>query len=246
MKLMTHFIAGYPTLKASRAIGEALAAAGADILEIQLPFSDPVADGPLIARANAEALSAGATTAGCLAMVRELRQTLTVPIVLMTYFNVVFRFGIERFCRLASLAGASGLILPDFPFDEEAGNGLIGCARRHSLSFIPVVAPNNSSVRLRQVLKQGSGFVYCVARSGITGDKTVIARPVVNYLQSVRRRTRLPLAVGFGLSRNDQIGALKPYADIAVVGSALLKAYQSRSPRYRLKALSDFVRSLSA
>lgn len=225
MKLMTHLVAGYPSLAESEKIALALARSGAALLEIQFPFSDPVADGPVIAAANATALKNGVTVKNCFAMVRRVAARAGAPVLIMTYFNIVFAAGAELFCRRARAAGAAGLIVPDYPCDEESSNHLIRYCKKYRLDFIPVIAPNTRPDRLKTVLRHGSGFVYCVARRGTTGKKTAIDPSIAHYLKRVRLLTRLPLAVGFGLSEKAQLTALQPHADIAVIGTALMAHY---------------------
>lgn len=242
--LMTHLIAGYPSLDMSEQLAIKMSESGASILEIQIPFSDPIADGPIIARANVEALANGVKVSECIQMIKRLAKKISTPIVIMTYFNIVFKFGIEEFCKQASKGGARGIIIPDYPFDEEVDNGLISACKKHDLSFIPVIAPTTKAKRLREILKNGSGFIYCVARSGTTGNKTKIDQNVSEYLESVRKESDLPIAVGFGISSKDQIDALRPYANIAVIGSALVRAYQNKTKYNGLKNVEEYLLQL--
>ncbi|MBU0577011.1 tryptophan synthase subunit alpha [Patescibacteria group bacterium] len=242
--LMTHLVAGYPSLKASEELALVMSKAGADILEIQIPFSDPIADGHVIAEANAKALQQGVKVSDCLKMIGRLSKKVSTPIFIMTYFNVVFHFGVDKFCKLASEKNVQGLIIPDYPFDEEESNGLIASCKNHSLSFVPVLAPNTRPDRMREVLKQGSGFVYCVARVGTTGSKTTIDKKTIQYLKNVRKLSNIPVAVGFGLSEKVQMKAIEPYADIAVIGTALIKQYKDRPLQKGKKAVREFLGGL--
>ena len=241
---MTHIIAGYPSLNTSEQLAMTMTKNGADILEIQIPFSDPIADGPIIAQANDEALKHGVSVVDCLEMIGRLVKKTNIPIVIMTYFNIVFHFGADRFCKLASEKGVQGLIIPDYPFDEELDNNLIANCKKYNLNFIPVVAPTTRQERLKQVIKKGSGFIYCVARAGTTGQKTEIHSDILQYLNNVRKITDLPIAVGFGLSEKAQIKALEPYADITVIGSALIKQYQNKPLNKGKQAVEKFLGQL--
>lgn len=243
---MTHLVAGYPTLSDSEEYAITMAESGVNILEIQIPFSDPIADGPVIAEANIEALKNGATTQKCFDMIGRLNDKLDTPIVIMTYFNVVFRFGMEKFCKLALASGVASLIIPDYPFDEEKGNGLIAMCAKYHLNFVPVVSPNIKQDRLKSVLQHGSGFVYCVARKGTTGSKTIIGKDTADYLKRVRKLTKLPIGVGFGLSEKSQMNALEPYADIGIMGTALIKQYQNKSLSQGIKSIKQFLSTFNS
>lgn len=202
MKLMTHLVAGYPSIAESKKIALAMAEAGSDILEIQIPFSDPIADGPKIAKANVEALKNGITTAQALQLIDEIASETDKEIVVMTYYNIVLKYGPEHFSKYK-------MIIPDLPFDED-----------HNIETIPVVAPTTTTERLKQIPK--NHFIYCMARAGTTGQKTEITAKTKEYLTRIRQNTDLPLAVGFGIRNPEQIQALTPYADIAIIGSLFI------------------------
>ncbi len=222
---MMHIVAGYPTLGASEAIARQILKSGADFLEIQIPFSDPIADGPLIASANEAALKAGMTVQKSLELIGRVARFTDKPIFIMTYFNIIYRYGVAAFCKIACQLGVAGLIVPDFPFDEEPGNQLLRHCRQNELDFVPVIALNTCTNRLEQILKIPSPFIYCVARAGTTGGKTVVSAELISYLQRVRHVSDKSLMVGFGLSKKSQIVTLEPYADIVVIGSALMREY---------------------
>lgn len=241
---MMHMVAGYPDLVGSIQIAHKILSSGADILEVQIPFSDPVADGPIIAAANEKALQAGVTVDDSLSLVQELAAASETPILIMTYFNIVHHYGVDRFADRARDIGAQGLIIPDYPFDEETGNDLLQACKDRDLAFIQVMASTTRPARMQEIVKNASGFVYCMARTGTTGQKTVINEATGDYLKQVKRSCNLPLAVGFGISVRDQVEALKPYADIVVVGSALIRAYADKPLNEGIKAIHAFMYGL--
>lgn len=241
---MMHMVAGYPDLKSSERIAQQILESGADLLEIQIPFSDPVADGPVIARANELALANGVTVEGSLSLIQSIASSTPKPILIMTYFNIVHHYGIESFCKRAREVGVQGLIIPDYPFDEEDHNALIQYAGQYDLALIQVLASTTKPRRMEQIVEQASGFVYCMARTGTTGRKTAISNQTLAYLESVRSRCDLPLAVGFGLSERTQVDALKHHAEIMVVGSALIEKYAELPIDQGLKEIQNFMQNL--
>jgi len=243
MKIMAHIVAGYPSLENSHAIAERILR-NVDILEVQIPFSDPIADGPIIARANAESLEQGITVNGALELIRSLIKIADKPIYIMTYFNIIHHYGILDFCKKVADIGVQGLIVPDYPFDEDPGNGLLDSAKENNLNFIQIIAPTTTDERMQLVARKGQGFLYCMARTGITGSKTDIDNNTISYLQRVKHNTDLPIAVGFGLSEKSQLEALEPYADIAVIGSALINIYKNKSLNDAVNAIDAFFLSL--
>lgn len=243
---MMHIVAGYPDLESSTRIARQILDSGADLLEIQIPFSDPVADGPIIASSNETSLSNGMTVESSLSMIADIVDTTEKPILIMTYFNIIYHYGVEKFCKKAQAIGVQGLIVPDYPFDEESQNGLIHHSNEHQLAFIQLIAATTRPERMQEIVKHASGFVYCMARTGTTGPKTVIGSETIDYLQSVRQLCDLPLAVGFGLSEKSQVEALSPHAEIMIVGSALIKEYAGKSNAEGLKAVKHFVEKLTS
>jgi len=241
---MMHMVAGYPDLASSEVIARQILDSGADLLEVQIPFSDPVADGPIIARANEIALNKGTSVEDSLSMIKRIARSTAKSIVIMTYFNIIHHYGVERFCKRASKSGVQGLIVPDYPQDEEAHNSLIKFTRENDLAFIQVVSSTTPPDRLHQIVEYAGGFIYCMARTGITGRKTEISPQTVAYLQAVRASCSLPLAVGFGLSEEAQVKALKPYAEIMIVGSALIKAYADQPLETALASIEKFMLEL--
>jgi tryptophan synthase alpha chain len=241
---MMHMVAGYPDLSSSEAIARQILASGADLLEVQIPFSDPLADGPIIARANETALNNGIRVEDSLSMIERIAESTAKSILIMTYFNIIHHFGVERFCKRASEIGVQGLIVPDYPQDEEAHNSLIKFTGENELAFIQVVASTTPPDRLHKIVQHASGFIYCMARTGITGRKTEISPQTLEYLQAVRASCDLPLAVGFGLSEQAQVRALKPYAEIMIVGSALIKVYADQPLETALAGIEKFMQGL--
>lgn len=220
------FIESYdPDPATSLALLRGMPGAGADLIEIGVPFTDPMADGPTIQRAGQRALKAGATLAGTLAMVRDFRKDDTAtPIVLMGYFNPIYSYGVEAFCRDAAQSGVDGLIVVDVPPEE--AEVLTGPAAARGLDLIRLIAPTTDEQRLPVVLQGTSGFVYYVSIAGITGTRTASAEHLAEAIPLVRRFTDLPIAVGFGIRTPEQAATVAKVADGAVVASALIDTLQ--------------------
>lgn len=216
--LMPFATAGDPDLLTTRRLVEAYAAAGADIVELGLPFSDPVADGPTIQRSTERALRAGTTTDEVLELVRQLSPT--VPTVLLAYYNCIYRYGEERFAARAAACGLDGVIVPDLPPEEAAS--LRRHTQAHGIDLIHLVAPTSTDRRIRTIAASTSGFLYCVAVTGVTGARDRLAPELHSYLHRVRQLTDVPLAVGFGISGRDQAVAVAEVADGVIVASALI------------------------
>ena len=239
------FIMGFdPDLATSSAILAALPAAGADMIEIGMPFSDPMADGAVIQAAGIRALAAGAKVAGIIGMVREFRERdQTTPIILMGYFNPVYRYGVEKFCVDASVAGVDGVILVDLPPEEEAE--IRHYLEKTGLKLIRLIAPTSDDARLPILAKSASGFVYYISVAGITGAKAAQTNDLEEKLAKIREYTDLPIAVGFGIKTGAQVHEVAKYADAVVVGSALVSAIAGAGTgESAVKAASDFVKSL--
>ena len=241
LALITYLTAGYPSMDATPALVDAVARAGADMVELGIPFSDPLADGPTIQAASQAALHQGATVARALQAVEAARRRTTVPLLVMTYVNPVLAFGVDAFCRQAREAGIDGLIVPDLP-PEEAGE-LSQAARRHNLALVFFVAPTSTPARITAACAAATGFIYCVALTGVTGARDQLDPAVVPLVRSVKAQTTLPVVVGFGLSRPEHLRALRGVADGAIVASALLDAI-AKEPGDAVGAASRFVRSL--
>ncbi len=214
-------VAGDPSLEATEAVIPALHGAGAPIIEIGIPFSDPIADGPVIAAAMYRALERGVTPRAVLDMVRRLRPTTDAAIVAMVSDSIVFRLGGERFVAMLAEAGFDGLIVPDL--DSDAAASIAAACDRHDLSFTQLIAPTTPLHRLRTLAQQSSGFLYVLARAGLTGERGEGPSGLAERIAAIRNETDLPLAVGFGISTADQVETVTSLADAAIVGSALVR-----------------------
>lgn len=219
--LVAYLIAGDPDIATSTRLFEGVAAAGADLIEIGMPFSDPMADGPLIQAAGLRALQAGMTLRKTLALVAHLRaRDADTPYVLMGYYNPIYRYGVEAFATDAAAAGVDGLILVDLPPEED--REFAGPARRAGLDLVRLATPTSDAQRLPKVIERASGFLYYVAIAGITGTSSADAGAVRDAVARIRRFTDLPVAVGFGIKTPEQAAAVARAADAAAVGSALV------------------------
>lgn len=236
--LMTHLVLGYPSLAANRETIARMVAAGVDIIELQIPFSEPVADGPVILRANQEAINAGIKVADCLRFAAEITAAYQIPFLFMTYYNILFKYGVADFLAASDEAGIRGLIVPDLPPEE--GSEYLAHCRSRGLAPIQIFAPTSSDERMRLLASSGAGFIYCVARRGVTGTQTSFDREFEKYLARCRKATELPLAVGFGIGSRQDIAALEGKAEIAVVGSATIRLVEEKG----VAAVGDFIRSL--
>ncbi|HSG10036.1 MAG TPA: tryptophan synthase subunit alpha [Longimicrobiales bacterium] len=220
--LVPYVTAGHPTHDATANLLEALAGAGADVLELGIPFSDPLADGPTIQRSSFQALSQGATVAGVLEDLGAFRTRRATPVVLFTYLNPILRYGLDAFLSDAVEAGAQGLLVTDLP--QGADPALEGRIRASGLDLIRLVAPTTEPERVTQIAAGGSGFLYYISRTGVTGARTTLRATLGEEVGRIRGAVRLPVAVGFGISTPEQAGAVAAVADGVVVGSALIRA----------------------
>jgi tryptophan synthase alpha chain len=220
LKLIPYLMAGHPTLQRSVEIGRRLATSGVAALEIGIPFSDPLADGPVIQRAGQVALDHGMTVARALDLAADIAEEGGAPIVLMTYVNPVLAYDPRRFAADAAQAGVAGVIFPDLPVEE--AEPVSGWMRSAGLDTIFLVAPTTGDERMRSICEISTGFVYCVTLTGITGARAELPAGVAELVRRVRRCTELPVAAGFGISRPEHLRALQGAADAAVVGSAVV------------------------
>jgi len=219
--LVAYLTAGDPTLEATERLVAALAEAGADVVELGVPFSDPLADGPTIQRASERALRSGTTLAGVLGLVRKLRQKTEVPLVLFSYFNPVLQMGLSPFADEAAAAGADGVLITDLT-PEEAGEYRHAVASR-GLDTIFLAAPTSTDARLVRIAESSTGFLYLVSRTGVTGARKALPEDLPALVRRARRVTSLPIAVGFGISLPGHVSILGGLADAAVVGSVLVE-----------------------
>lgn len=227
--LMGHVIANYPSPKEARRLIGIMADAGVKVIEIQIPFSEPMADGPLFMQANHQAIAQGVTTKSSLDLLAEVSSRYDVPFVLMTYANVIFKKGFEAFVKAAVLAGAQGIIVPDLPYDY--AEEFESCCTKMELAHIQVIPPNVSEERLKHLCQLSKGLVYAAARSGVTGSRTEFGASLDEFLRRIRRYTDLPVAVGFGVRTPEDVEFLQGRADLAVIGSQGLSVYQQQGFR---------------
>lgn len=211
---------GDPSLEVTEQLIYAMEEAGADLIELGIPFSDPTAEGPVIQAANVRALSGGVTTDKIFDMVKRLRQNTKIPMVFMTYANVVFSYGTERFIQKAASLGMDGLILPDVPFEEKEEFDSV--CKKYGLDLISLIAPT-SHERITQIAKEAEGFVYCVSSLGVTGMRSAITTDIGAMVQLVKAAKDIPCAVGFGISTPEQAAAMAAKSDGAIIGSAIVK-----------------------
>lgn len=220
--LMTHVVVGYPSLDQTESLVKIMEDTGVDLIELQIPFSDPLADGPTIMRACEKALENGSKVKNAFELAGKLSKQIKIPLLFMAYYNTIFKYGTKKFCDDARKVGISGLIVPDIPLEEEHEEHFIKYCRQAGLKNIRVVSPASTKERLKKNAKIASGFVYCTAHQGITGVKNKLNSDVVSYLRKVRKFFSIPIAVGFGISKKEHLVQLAPYVDIAVVGSAII------------------------
>jgi tryptophan synthase alpha chain len=242
--LVTFITAGDPDLATTAEMIPELERAGADIIELGIPFSDPMADGATIQRSSERALASGTTLSGILDMVRCLRQTSQVPIVLMGYYNPVLSYGVERFVTDAVSAGIDGIILVDLPPEEADAEGFYAIAREKGLDVIFLLAPTSDAQRIERVTRKGRGFIYYVSVTGVTGARKDVSASLGEEMCCLREAATLPLVVGFGISDPQQAGACARQGDGAVVGSALVRLFESFTGQELKDNVRDFVASL--
>ncbi|MEM7052488.1 MAG: tryptophan synthase subunit alpha [Acidobacteriota bacterium] len=239
-------MAGDPDLETTESLIRALAAGGADIIELGVPFSDPIADGPVNQQAAARALAAGTTMAGIFDVIARCRDSIRVPIVLFTYFNPIHARGIERFSEQAAASGVDGVLCVDLP-PEAAADRFIPALTSRGLDTVFLLAPTSTKDRIAKVAAASRGFVYYVSRTGVTGEQSALAPALIKEVKKVRRRLPLPLAVGFGISSPEQVAEVAKVADGVVVGSALVRLVGEHAEDPNLPSLiEERVRILSS
>jgi len=244
--LMAHIVVGYPDLAASERLLSTIADSGADLIELQIPFTDPVADGPTILKANLASLKNGIRVRDCFSFAERMAKKLTnVPLLFMTYINIPFNYGVEAFCRDSNAAGLAGLIVPDIP-PEETAEDYHGQCLNHGLHPIYVLSPSCTDSRIEMIGARATGFLYATARVGITGarDGSRLAG-LESFAARLRPRVKVPLALGFGLSSRAHVEEVKPLFDISVLGSRVIDLYnQGADEKAALAGVSSFLRSL--
>jgi len=241
--LVVYFTAGDPSLEATRAIALEAIDAGADVIELGVPFSDPLADGPIIQRASERALTRGTSLKDVLALAKEIRAARPkAGLILFTYFNPVLRYGLKRFADDAAAAGADGVLLTDV-IVEEAGGYLAEMARVN-LAPVFLAAPTSTDERLEAIASHSRGFIYAISRTGITGTQQSVASDAAALVARIRRWTTLPVAVGFGISNAEHVAQVAEFADAAVIGSAIVDLIEKSAPGTEPDAVARFIKGL--
>jgi tryptophan synthase alpha chain len=241
--LIPFITAGDPDLETTRALVLELARAGASVIELGVPFSDPMADGPVIQRASERALRNGVGVAEVLSVIKDARREMDVPVVLFSYYNPLLQYGAERLCAEASRAGVDGMLVTDLA-PEEAGD-FAATLSAHELDLIFLIAPTSTEVRLRRIAERASGFIYAVSRAGVTGVQNALSTEAEQLVARVRAVSDLPVAVGFGISTREQVADVWRFADAAVVGSAIVSEIEKWGDAPDLAAhVGEFARAL--
>jgi tryptophan synthase alpha chain len=239
--LIAYITVGYPTIEATLKAVPLLAQNGCDIVELGIPFSDPLADGVTIQNASYSALLNGITPAKCLDIAAELSEKVNIPLIFMTYFNPIFNYGLEPFCQNCTRSGIRGLIIPDLTPDE--GTNLEAIAQKNELDLIYLLSPSSSEQRIKLVAQRSRGFIYLVSINGITGSRNKLSPEVGEFVTRVRKATAKPLCIGFGISTPEQAGHLAQLADGVIVGSKIIQLMEADPS---LDSMVQFVRDLRA
>jgi tryptophan synthase alpha chain len=237
--LMTHIVIGYPSLEASYQAVAAMVRAGVDLMELQIPFSEPTADGPVILKANQESLATGITVRDCIEFGEKAAAEFDIPFLFMTYYNILYKYGVQQFADRMGQAGLQGAIVPDLPPEE--GADYLGAMKASGLDPVFIFSPNTPLERMRYISEFSSGFIYCVARKGVTGSETDFSESMSTYLQNCREATQLPLALGFGVKNKADFDFLKGKADIAVVGSQTIRLMEKEG----IDSVEGFIRGMT-
>jgi tryptophan synthase alpha chain len=236
--IMTHIVMGYPSFEASFEIVETMVRAGVDLMELQIPFSEPIADGPVILHANQKSLSGGATVEKCFDFAQEITRRYDIPFLFMSYYNILFKYGVDRFTRRMVQDGLRGAIVPDIPYEE--GSEYLAAMDREGLAPIFIFSPTTRDDRMKTMASFARGLVYCVARKGVTGKDTDFSGQLETYLGRCRAATHLPLALGFGVKDRADIDFIKGKADIAVIGTQAIRIME----RAGIPAVGEFIEGL--
>lgn len=238
--LIVYLTAGDPSLDVTKQLIFDLEKAGVDILEIGVPFSDPTADGPIIQAASQRSLKAGTTLEGVLKMIAEVRKVSEIPIVLFGYFNPIFAYGVKKFAHSARAAGVDGVLVVDLPYEE--AEELRNYTDTVGIDFISLIAPTTDKERLKKIAARASGFLYYISITGITGTATPKIKNIKKEVENIRKITRLPIAVGFGISKPQQAKEIGKFADGIVIGSAVVSLIdENKNNRHLAKIVSDYI-----
>ncbi len=242
--LIPFITAGYPSLASTEKILLTLDELGADVIEIGVPFSDPLADGPVIQKSSYAALQQKTNLGQILNMVHRVRSRIEAPLVLMAYYNSIYNYGLLGFMQAATAVGVDGLIIPDLPLEE--ADELREIADQKGLALVPLTAPTSNKQRIEAITKVARGFVYCVALTGVTGSENAISPQIANLTQTIRQYTDLPIAIGFGISKPEHIKKVAPYADAVIVGSGLIRQISKYADQKPEKHIASYLKELSA
>jgi tryptophan synthase alpha chain len=236
--IMTHIVIGYPSFEESFRLVETMVNAGVDLMELQIPFSEPIADGPVILHANQKALSGGASVQKCFDFAQKVTRTFDIPFLFMSYYNILYKYGVDRFSKRMVREGIRGAIVPDLPHEE--GAEYLGAMGRYNLAPIFIYSPTTSDDRMKAIGTFARGFIYCVARKGVTGIDTDFSGQLEGYLGRCRAATDLPLALGFGVKDRADVDFIIGKADIAVIGTQTIRLMEKEG----IGAVGRFIRGL--
>jgi tryptophan synthase alpha chain len=236
--LMTHLVLGYPSFEVNREVIGQMVENGVDLIEMQIPFTEPMADGPMILKANQESITKGTKVGECLEFAKEITAEFHIPFLFMTYYNILFKYGIDEFIHRAYDINIQGLIIPDLPLEE--GKEYLDLVKNRNIAPIQIFAPTSTEERMQLLTQNGAGFIYCVARRGVTGRKTDFDQDFSQYIARCRSATNLPLAVGFGIRSKEDVDYLTGKADIAVIGTETIRLVDKKGA----EAVGPFIAGL--
>lgn len=242
--LMTHLVVGYPSLEITESLVKVMEDAKVDFIELQIPFSDPLADGPIIMKACEKALENGVKVKDAFELASRLSKQVKIPLLFMAYYNTIFKYGTKKFCQDAKRVGVSGLIIPDIPIEEEYREHFIKYCKEAGLKNIRIISPASTDERLQKNAQVADGFIYCTARQGITGSQKELDPQVATFLKNVRKYFKIPIAVGFGISNKERVEAIKPFADIAIMGSAIIDIINNSRENEMEENIKHFINSI--
>lgn len=244
LAIMTHVVVGYPDIQVTKDIVHMMVEEGVDLIELQIPFSDPLGDGPTIHKANTASLANGTKVKDAFVLAEELvqKEKIAIPLLFMTYLNIVFTYGMEKFCKDAAKAGIIGLIIPDYNLEHESHDHFEAYAKKYNLVLVRFASFDSGEKRLKTLSQGAEGFMYCFSTRGVTGTRESLNYYLIEHLAKLRTIFNVPLGVGFGISSAEHVTALKGHADAVVVGSAMIKAYEEgglEKARVKIKELVE-------
>jgi tryptophan synthase alpha chain len=241
-KLMVHAVAGYPDLEKSRELIIEMANSGADLIELQIPFSDPLADGPTIMKASQKCIDDGITPKICFELIADIANRITVPILVMTYFNILYRMGVRKFVEECLKSGVCGVIVPDLPFDVRESLEFHSLLDESNIHSVQVISPGMEEKRLKRILKRSGGFVYATLKVGITGAAGQNEESGIAFLKRLKGITNQPVLTGFGISSKEQAGQVHDYCDGIVIGSHLIDIFNQNG----IGEVGEFIKSIKS